>query len=88
MACIPNPVPEIPELPAGLTIQAPFPSVPALAPGAVPICCNLPVFPVSIPVPTPLPPIAVNPAIMATIEAGIAAARAWRRSLPLDCPRS
>lgn len=84
MPCVSAPKPPIPSLPGGIKLEVPIPSVPN---ASVPnVCCTLPGLP-SISIPTPLPPLLVNPAFVATLRAALSAAHDFFDQLPLTCPR-
>lgn len=81
MACVPIPSVPIPQLPPGVSIGVPIPSVEF----DVTICCKLLSFsqvapPLSLNVP-------LNPAIQAVITSTLQALQNYFDSLPLDCPR-
>lgn len=85
MPCVPLPRLPLPTLPEGISISVPLPPFPAISIDSP--CCLLP--PLQTPkIPIPLPPLVVNPALVATIRAGLAAIEAYEAMIPLDCPRS
>lgn len=85
MPCIPSPKLPIPSLPAGISISVPLPPLPSISLDGA--CCILPTLQTP-KIPIPLPPLVVNPALVATLRAGLAAIEAYEAAIPLDCPRS
>lgn len=82
MACIELPDVSAPVLPPPLTITPPSLTTPGLD---INLCCKMP--PISIPsVPLAIPPIILNPAVIATLNAYIASAVDYINSLSLPCP--
>lgn len=84
MPCIPIPKLALPSVPTGINLS---PTLPTFNPPGIPnFCCltppRIPPFP-----PLPLPPLVVNPAFVATIEAAIEAAESYIASLEPECPR-
>lgn len=81
MSCIEVPVPDLPELPAPLSIP-PLPAFPGVTAG---ICCQ------SVSIPAWTPPISLgplSPAILAAINAQIALLNAYTDALRVPCPRN
>jgi hypothetical protein len=81
MACVPIPPLPLIELPPGITLGA---SVPTLSFDET-LCCKIASFSFATP-PIPLPPLVLQPAIIATINTALAALAAYHASLPFDCP--
>jgi hypothetical protein len=78
--CLKIPIPPIPTLPPGLTLGVPIPVVsfdPAL-------CCKILPFPLVTP-PIPLPPLVLNPAVIAIINEKLTALNAYFDQLTIDC---
>lgn len=83
MACIVAPKLPIPTLPFPFTATPP--AIPTLAFNPK-LCCNL----ISLSTPPlhiPLPPLTLNPAIVAGFRAGVATVLAYVNALQIPCPR-
>ncbi len=85
MPCIPIPKPPLPSIPGGFTLSVPLPTIPSVTLNAP--CCVLPSL-TTPQIPLPLPPLAVNPAVVTLIRSATALVEAWWDSIPMDCPRS
>lgn len=83
MACIPLPAVTPPVLPAPFSIAPPAP--PAIS-VALTACCKLSVIP-PLTIPIPIPPLVLNPAVIATINAALQTVDAYLDALALPCPR-
>ena len=82
MACVPLPKVEVPKLPAPLSIA---PSVPTLSFDAA-LCCKVLPFPLATPA-IPLPPLLVNPALIAIVNQTMSKVTAFINSLSIPCPK-
>jgi hypothetical protein len=82
MACIPIPTVAPPTLGLGLSLLPP--ALPSINFGAD-LCCKLLQFSI-VPPPIPLPPLVLNPAVLAALGPVFAAINAYLDALPLDCP--
>lgn len=83
--CVPVPIPAPPTLPLPFNITpAALPTPPALGAN---LCCVPINLGVTLP-PLPLPPLVVNPGVVAALRQGIAAIQSFISSLPIDCPRN
>jgi hypothetical protein len=82
MACLAIPKPPVPTLPFPFTLTPP--PVPAFKFNPK-WCCKLPTF-ATPPVP-PIPGVALNPAVVAGLLAGLKAVGDYLDKIPLRCPR-
>lgn len=82
MACVELPKIDLPKLPSPLSIAPP--QLPSLSADAT-ICCKLVSF--SIAPKVPLPPIAINPAVVAAVNTAMDAVEAYLSAIPISCPR-
>lgn len=84
MPCIPPPQLPIPELPLPLTIAPPpLPSIEFDAD----LCCKIITLDL-VPPPIPIPPGAINPAVVAVLRQNLKLVQAFLDKLPPSCPRS
>lgn len=81
MACLEFPAVTAPTLPEPLSLTLPSVSVSF----DLELCCKLPPIPLQIP-PIPLPPIILNSAVIAALNAFIQQAITYINLLPLECP--
>lgn len=83
MPCIPViPLPD-PQLPDGITLGLPFPTVDIEIPFP---CCRLPPL-FSLHIPNPLGALVINPAFIQDIKVTLALIRAYLAKLQPKCPR-
>jgi len=85
MACLPLPDVDLPTLPSPLTITPPSPSLGADV--SAELCCKLVSFDLSVFIVIPIPPLTINPAVIALINEALDKIDAFLDALPLDCPR-
>lgn len=84
MACTPTPTLPVPELPFPLSLDLPG-GLPSFS-GDLTVCCKILEFAIP-PVPIPLPPLVLNPAVNAILKSNIAAAQAFLDKLSFSCPK-
>lgn len=83
MPCIPGPKVDLPTLPAPLTLGLPEAN---LGPVTINICCVLPPF-TTPPLVVPIPPVILNPGIIATFNGKVQMIQAFLDKFQHDCPR-
>lgn len=82
MSCVPIPIPALPDFPTGLDLTPP--ATPPFS-GDINVCCKLVSFAIpSIPI---VPPISINSAALAALNAKKSLVQAWLNSIAIDCPR-
>lgn len=82
MSCIPIPHVPTPTLPFPLTIG--LPPLPGFS-GEINLCCKILAIDIP-PLPLPIPPLMINPAVVEVIKSTIATINAYIDKLPFDCP--
>lgn len=86
MACIPLPKLDLPTLPAPLSLTPPAPPTVSID-ANLPFCCKVASLAGSFSIPIPIPPLVLNPAVIAIINAALGAVDAYLDALPLSCPK-
>ncbi len=82
MACLPLPIPQLPTLPSGFSVEAP--GLPEFS-GDIALCCKLVHYNFEFPI--TLGPLVINSTLLIAINAAIDTVQAYLDALPLDCPR-
>jgi hypothetical protein len=82
MACLDIPIPALPTLGLGLSIEPP--ALPSFS-GDLALCCKILQFTIVLP-PIPLPPLVINASTTALMTAATAAIQTYLDLLPLECP--
>lgn len=81
MPCVELPKLPVPQLPSPFTIAIALPT----ASFDFSLCCKLLPFAIATP-PIPIPPIVLNPAVIAALNAGVATVIGYINSLAVPCP--
>lgn len=82
MACLEIPIPTLPVLGLGLSIEPP--ALPSFS-GSIDLCCKILQFNIVLP-PIPLPPLVFNASTAALMSAATQAIQEFIDQIPLDCP--